>query len=135
MVPLNEATITLLSSTSAFGPCIQRFNLTHIFFLILTNLDIYPIITNPLVSASSGNLNHIAMKHNKSKSWLLHRHVSINWLLSGHVFAQYVLCGHMSAQYALSGQLCWFPCSLVSWYQRLCQPDILSQLSNLARGV
>ena len=25
------------------------------------------------------------MKHNKSKSWLLHRHVSTQWLLRGHV--------------------------------------------------
>ena len=52
-----------------------------------------------------------SMKHNKSKSWLLHRHVSALWLLSRHMSTQYVLCGHMSVQYALSGQFCWFPSS------------------------
>ena len=35
------------------------------------------------------------MKHNKSKSWLLHRLVSTQSLLSGHMSAQYVLCGHI----------------------------------------
>ena len=32
---------------------------------------------NPLISASIGNSNGIAMTRNKSKSWLLYRHTSI----------------------------------------------------------
>ena len=35
-------------------------------------------------------LNCVAMKHDKSKPWLLHRHVSSQWLLSGHMSAQYI---------------------------------------------
>ena len=42
------------------------------------------------------------MKHNKSKSWLLHRHLHRN-LLSGHISAQYVLCGRMTVQYDVKG--------------------------------
>ena len=41
------------------------------------------------------------MKHDKSKSWLLHRNVSSQWLLSRHMSAQYVLCGHMSVQWTV----------------------------------
>ena len=67
------------------------------------------MITNPLISASSRNLKHEAMKHDKSKSWLLHSYVSTQWLLSGHMSAQFVQCGFMSAQYALTGQFCLFP--------------------------
>ena len=51
-------------------------------------------------------LKCVAMKLEKSKSWLVHRHVSTQWLLSGHMSAQYVLCGHMSVQYALSEEFC-----------------------------
>ena len=63
----------------------------------------YVIIINPLISAPSGNKNCVAVENNKSKLWLLHRHVSTQWLLHGHMSAQYVLCGHMSAQYILCG--------------------------------
>ena len=61
-----------------------------IAFIILTK------ITNLLISVSSGYKNRVARKHNKSKPWLLHRHVSTQWLLSGHMSAQYVLCGFVS---------------------------------------
>ena len=63
---------------------------------------------------SSGNQDCVPMKHNKSKSWLLHRHVSTQCLLSGHMSAQDVLCDHMSVQYELSGQFCWFPHPLIT---------------------
>ena len=54
------------------------------------------MITNPLISAYSGNQKFV----------LLHKHVSTQWPLSLHMSTLYVLCGHMSAQYAQSS---WFP--------------------------
>ena len=52
-------------------------------------MSIYVIITNPLISAPSGNKNCVAMEHYKSKLWLLHRHdiVSTQCLLNGHMSA------------------------------------------------
>ena len=82
--------LVLIIKTSAFGTYIPRFN-----FLYFDKYD-YVIITNPLISAPSGNKNSVAVEYNKSKLWLLHKHVSTLGLLNGHMSAQYVQCDHMS---------------------------------------
>ena len=84
------------------------FVLTSAFIissLILTNMSIYDN-KKSLNTFILRELKCVAMKHDKSKSWLLHRYVSTQWLLSGH----------MSTQYALNGQFCWFPRPLVYTY-------------------
>ena len=84
--------------------------------------NIIPFINLTNISIANNNkslkkcilrvLNCVSL-HNKSKSWLLHRHVSTQWLLKGYMSAQYVLCGHMSVQYALSGQFLLVPLILL----------------------
>ena len=110
MSPLSVLTCTLVPLALTFQSATHNI----ISFIILTNMS----ISNNDKSMYILRVNCVAMKHSKSKSLLLHRHVSAQWLLSGHMSAQYVLCGHMSVQCALSGQFCWFLSS--SWTKLMC---------------
>ena len=72
------------SSALAFQDPIKH---NDIVFFKFWQIWLYLIITIPLIIASSGNSLCVAIKHNESKSWLLHRHVSTQWLLSGQMSA------------------------------------------------
>ena len=60
-------------STRAFQGAIKHIIIFLFFFLlILTNMSIFLMVTNVLISAPSGNQNCVAMKHNKSCGVCVH---------------------------------------------------------------
>ena len=79
--------------TSAFGTCIPKCN-TYYYFYTITYYYILLILPNMSISNDNKSLekcilrllNCVAMKYNKSKSWLLHRYMDI-CLLSMYLVA------------------------------------------------